>query len=565
MATLQKIRDKSGLLVGVVGLALLAFILGDGLSSGSTFFRQSKETVLTVDGQSIGIQDFQAKVAEMEEIYKMRSGSSSIPEEIHNQIRESVFETMVREILLGQISLKTGITVTQEELKELLMGNNISPIIQQESMFRNPQTGVFDRNALIQFLQVIESEDYANQPDIQAAKTYWLFIEQTVKLQRLEDKFSALLSRAVSANSLDAKAAFEASNTSVDFDFATQLYTTIADDQVTVSDAEIQKLYDRRKEQFRQQEAVILDYIVVDIVPSQNDFAKVEETLSKVRPMLESSASTADVIDLVNDNSDIPFADVFMSLASVPAELKEFIQGSSVGSVSEPVLLNSTFHLLKLMDKTTAPDSIQISQIALPQLEEQAMTHLTDSLMNVVKSGKSFAELSAELTGGRSNGEMGWMTEADLLRASDEKFKNEVFNAPLNRVFVAQSTYGTHLVQVTGRTAPVAKFKVANIQIEVTPSSETFKDLYNGLAQYLSKNKNLDTFRSSAEEAGFVLQSGAVIGRNDQMIGTVTNVRPLIRWAFDQKKGAISDNIFECDNKFVIAAVSGFQEEGFSS
>jgi len=562
MAILQKIRNQAGLLVGVVGLALLAFIFGD-LKSGDAFLRQRKETVIIVDGQSIGIRDFQAKVAEMEEIYKMQSGGSSMSEDVRNQIVESVFETMVREILLAQMSLKTGITVTQEELKDLLMGNNISPIIQQQPMFRNPQTGAFDRNMLLQFLQVIESDEYANQPDVRALKTYWLFIEQTVKLQRLEEKFATLLSRAIAANSLDAKAAFEASNTSVDFDFVAQLYASIADDQVTISDAELQKLYNRRKAQFKQQEAVILDYIVVDIVPSQRDFAKVEETLIKIRPALESSASIADVANVVNDHSDIPFADVFMSLASMPVEMKNFVQEASIGSVSEPVLNNTTFHLFKLLDKTTAPDSIKINQITLPQLDEQAMTHLTDSLINVVNKGKSFTDLSTELTGGKSNGEIGWMTEADLLKATDENFKNAVLNAPLNKVVVAKSAYGSHLVQVTERTKPVAKFKVANVQIEVTPSSETFKDLYNNLAHYLSKNKNLEAFRSSVEEAGFMLQSGVAVGRNDQMIGTVRNVRSIIRWAFDQKKGAISDNIFECDGKFVIVAVSGFQKEGF--
>ncbi|MDR0232978.1 MAG: SurA N-terminal domain-containing protein [Dysgonamonadaceae bacterium] len=562
MATLQKIRNQAGLLVGIVGLALLAFILGDGLNSFSTFFKQRKETILIVDNQSIGVQDFQAKVAEMEEIQKTLSGNSSLPEEAHAQIRESVFEMMVRDILLGELSLKVGFTVSREELKDLLMGDNISPMIQQMPMFRNPQTGAFDKNALIQFLQVIESEDHANQPDVKAARIYWLFIEQAVKQQRLEDKFTTLITKAVVANSLDAKAAFEASNTSVDFDFAAQSYATIADDQVTVSEAEIQKLYNRRKEQFRQSEAVLIDYISVDIAPSQYDFAKIEDNLNNVKLTLESSTNVADIINAVNDNSDVPFTDVFISVSRMPVEMKNFVSESSVGSVSNPILVNSTFHLFKLMDKTTAPDSIKVNQIPLPQLDEQALTHLTDSLINVINKGKSFTELATELSEGRSNGEMGWLTEADLLNASDEKFKNTVFNAPLKKVFVATSTYGSHLVQVAERTAPVAKYKVANVQVTVTPSSDTFKNLYNGLAQFLAKNKTLEAFRTAAPEAGFIINSDVPVGRNDQAIGAIQNVRPIIRWAYDQRKGAISDNIFECQNKFVIAAVAGFQKEG---
>jgi len=563
MATLEKIRKQAGLLVGVVGLALFAFIIGDFLNSGSTFFRERKQTVLTVNGQSIGIRDFQDKMAQMEDIYKMQSGSSSMSDDVRHQMQESVFETMVRDILLEDVSLKTGITVTREELKDLLMGNNISPMIQQQPMFRNPQTGAFDRNMLLQFLQTIESDQYANQPDVQSAKTYWLFIEQTVKQQRMEEKFTNLISKAIVANSLDAKASFAAGNTSVDFDYVAQLYSTIPDDQVTVSDAEIQKLYNERKEQFKQDEAVLIDYISVDIVPSEQDHAKIEETLNKVKASLESAASTADVINIVNDNSDVPFADVFMSTSGMPVEKKNFVQGAAIGSISDPVLINSTYHLFKLIDKTTASDSVKINQIALPQLDDQALTHLTDSLMNVINKGKSFTDLASELTKGRSNGEMGWTTEADLLKASDDKFKSDVFDAPLKKVFVAKSGIGAHLVQVTDRTAPVTKYKVADIQIEVTPSSDTYKDLYNKVVQYLSKNKTLDSFRSSAQEAGFVINTDVAVGKNDQTIGAISSVRELIRWAFDQSKGTVSDKVFECQNKFVIAAVSGFQKEGF--
>jgi len=563
MATLGKIRKLSGLLVGVVGLALFAFIIGDFLNSGSTFFRQRKQTVLSVNGQSIGIQDFQAKEAEMEEIYKMQSGNSSLSDDVRNQIRESVFETAIRNFLLEEISLKTGITVTREELKDLLMGNNISPMIQQSPMFQNPQTGAFDRNRLIQFLQTIESDQYANQPDIQSAKTYWLFIEQTIKQQSLEEKFTNLISKAIVANSLDAKASFDAGNTSVDFDYVAQLYSTIPDSQVTVSDAEIQKLYDERKEQFKQEEAVLIDYISVDIVPSQQDHAKVEETLGKVKASLESAATTADVINVVNDNSDVPFADVFMSTTGMPVEKKNFVQEAAIGSISNPVLINSTYHLFKLIDKTTASDSIKINQIPLPQLDDKTLTHLTDSLIDVINKGKSFTDLASELTKGRMNGEMGWTTEADLLKVSDDKFKNDVFNAPLKKVFVAKSAFGAHLVQVTDRTAPIAKFKVADVQIDVTPSSDTYKDLYNKMVHYLSKNKTLDSFKSSAQEEGFVINTDVSVRKNDQTIGAISNVRPLVRWAFDQKKGAVSDNIFECKDKFVIAAVSGFQKEGF--
>ena len=151
MATLEKIRSKAGLLVLVVGLALFAFIIGDFLNSGSTYFKQSQEKVAEINGEVIKIQDYQARVDEMSEVYKMQSGSTSLPEEYMTQIRESVFDAMVREIVLGEELNDLGIVVSPEELFDMVQGENISPMIQQMQMFVNPETGAFDKPALLRF------------------------------------------------------------------------------------------------------------------------------------------------------------------------------------------------------------------------------------------------------------------------------------------------------------------------------------------------------------------------------------------------------------------------------
>lgn len=560
MATLEKIRSKAGLLVAVVGVALFAFIIGDFLNSGSTFFQQKKDVVLSVEGEKIGYQDFQAKIMQMEEVYKMQTGNSSLSEEITSQIRESVFESFVAELTMAIQSEKVGFTVSKDELSDLIMGDNISPIVQQMPMFRNQQTGVFDKNMLIQFLQTIESDEFADNAEIQGAKNFWLFYEQLIKQQKLTDKFTNLISKAIVANSLDAKAAFEASNISVDFDYVAQMYSTIADDQVTVSDSEIEKLYNKKKELYKQDEAVVINYIAVDIVPSQADYAAVLSSLEKIRPTLESSDNN--VADIVNDNSDVAYTDVFMSTASMSPMLKNFVEGAAIGDVTQPILEGTIYHMYKLIEKSTSADSVKISQIALPNLEAAAMKQYTDSLINLVGKDKTFADLVTELTGGQTNGEMGWVTELSLLRASDEKFKNEVFNAPLNTPVVAQSTYGTHLIYVSEKTSPVTKYKVADVQIAVTSSSETYKSLFDNLTKYVAANKSLDAFKKNAEEAGYYCNTDVSVGKNDQTIGLVRSVRPVIHWAYEAKKGAVSD-IFECQDKFVAVAVEGRQNEGY--
>ncbi|MDR3062068.1 MAG: SurA N-terminal domain-containing protein, partial [Dysgonamonadaceae bacterium] len=180
MATLEKIRNRAGLLVGVVGFALLAFIVGDFLKPGSTFFHQNKEKIVIVDGQSIDYQEFIKKVEAMNDAYKSNYGGT-LTEEQQDQIRQSVYDELVGKILLDKESEKTGLTVGEEERNDMIMGKNISPMIQQ--YFRNPETGVFDRNMLIQFLQVIESEDtWANYPEVQQRQ----FAEQRMQWEEMK-------------------------------------------------------------------------------------------------------------------------------------------------------------------------------------------------------------------------------------------------------------------------------------------------------------------------------------------------------------------------------------------
>ena len=270
MATLEKIRSKAGLLVLVVGVALFAFIIGDFLNSGSTYFRQSQETVAEIDGEVIKIQEFQNRVDEMTEMYKMQTGSASLPEEYMAQIRQSVFDGMVQDIVLNEATSELGMTVSPEELFDMVQGENISPMIQQMQMFVNPQTGVFDKTALLNFLKTIDDENIASYPvDQQAqllqARQYWMFWEKNIKRQRLEQKYTTLLSKAISANKLDAKDAFDGTVASADIVYAMQPYSSIPDSTIQVSKGELEKLYNQRKELFKQDENKIIKYIIYGI------------------------------------------------------------------------------------------------------------------------------------------------------------------------------------------------------------------------------------------------------------------------------------------------------------
>jgi peptidyl-prolyl cis-trans isomerase D len=566
MATLEKIRNNARwLLVGFVGLALFAFIFDGFFRSGSTFFNKKREKVAIVDGESIGIRDFQAKIEETTNNYKNRT-RSAVSEDDQIQIRQSVFDELIGNLLLDAEVEKVGLDVGKEEITDLIMGNNISPMLLQIPDFQNQETKQFDKNILLRFLQTIEADPSAYAPEMQqqimSMKNAWLSIEDGIITQKKIAKLSNLIAAGVAANALDAKAAFDENEISVDFEYVSQPYASVPDSAISVSDAEITALYNLRKNNFKQESAKVIDFISVSIVPSEADVKEVVERLETVKNEL---ANTTDVADVINESSDIPYLDAYVSVNSMDANTKNFVEKSQAGDIEGPVeTLNFIYNVYKLIDVKEGPDSIKVNQLALPAISNEAqLNHLADSLINVIKSGKTFADMVKE-SNGQGDGDMGWQTEASLVRGVDAKFMNALFEAKLNDVFVTKSPYGSHIVQVVEKTSPVKKYKVGTVQVTVTPSTETNKKIYSDLNQYVSKNGNIESFRTAATDAGYVCQTNVQVTENQPSLAPIRNSRQAIRWAFNHKKGEVSD-IFECQDYFVVVAVEGVIKEGYRS
>lgn len=566
MATLEKIRNRAGLLVVVVGVALFAFIIGDFLNSGSTYFRQSQEVIGEIDGETIKIREYQQRVDEMAEMYKMQTGQTSLPEEYMSQIRESVFQNMIREIVMGEQTEKLGLTVSPEELFDMVQGENISPMIQQMQIFVNPQTGQFDKAALLDFLKRIESPEALTSSDLQQAKKFWLFWEKNMKQQRLEQKYVTLLSKAIVPNPIDAKETFEETAVNSDIAYVMQPYSSIPDSTIEVSKSEVEKLYNERKELYKQKEGKVIKYIAVDIVPSQEDYDNVSKDIEALKDEFKSAKNVA---DLVNENSEVPYMDAFFSVNAFASdlELKQFVATAEVDEVNGPVFVDNKYRMFKLVDKTLAPDSVLVSHIMLANTDAAKTAALADSLKNVLSKGGNFAELAEQFSvdqSSKNGGELGWFTEATAIRGVGEDFKNAIFSTPVNDVAIVKSNYGTHLVKVTDKTPNVAKYKVAAIDMTVSPSSKTYSKIYNDLNQFLSKNGTAEKVEQAAKDAGYNLSSNVTLTADNQTVGSIKNSRQVVRWAFKENKGALSE-IFECDDKFVVATVQGTLKDGYRS
>ena len=571
MATLEKIRNKAGLLVTAIGVALFAFIIGDLFSGGQTFWRQSQDKVVTINGERVTTETYQRNIEDLTEIYKMQSGQNNLPAEYSQQINQQVYDNLVREALIGEEAAKIGMVVSKEELADLVSGDHISPILQQMPFFKNPETGAFDKSLLLNFLQAVTSTeegmygDAASQ-ELQQARRFWMFWEKNIKKQRLEEKYTTLLAKAIMPNSLDVKAQFEGGKTSADFAYAMQALSTVPDSAVTVSKSELTALYNKLKDsRFKQGESRSVKYFAVDIVPSQEDYKNAEDEINKARTEF---ASTNDIADYVNMNSEVPYFDAFVAISTLAPEEKQFVEASDVNTVAGPYLEKDTYKMYRLVAKTSAPDSVKARHIMIPLQDEARALVIADSLMTELGKGADFAALAEQFSVDRNSaangGDLGWFTEMSALRGIGLEFKNACFEVQGNKYFTVRSNYGIHVAQVTDRTRNVAKAKVAEYSIVVTPSSRTFQKLYADINQFIATNNTLAALESAAPEKGYNLISNTNLGASEYNLGAIKNARPAIRWAFHNKPGTISE-IFEFDNKFIVMAVAGETPAGYAS
>ena len=520
MTTLQRIRNHGIILLIVVGVAMLAFILGDFLNSGSSFFNRSRENVGVIAGHKVHYTEYEAAKDQLTEVYKIESGSNDINEELGMQIRSQVWQMMLMDYTLREQAQAIGMDVTAEELSNLCIGENPHQLITQRRAFYD-ETGKFNRFALINFLNSLaqEPETQEQAANMQQAKNYWLYWENAVRLTHMQDKYVNLLSQLLTANPLDAKYAFDARQTTVNVEFVQQPFFAVADSLVKVTDADIKKLYNAQKEQYKRTPNRSLVYVGFPIEPSEADFSEVE----KLMKTLENDFQTKeDVATIVNSNSDILYDGRDYSETTIPAEYKEFAFGKGVkkGQYTELTFANDTYSMARIMEcGYSKPDSVKLVLVA---------------------NGE-----------GTEDVELGWFQASELQKT----IADPAFAGRKGSTFTVSSGMGEQTFKIADKSNPTPKVKLAILSRKVTPSSKTYGILYNEAKQFIVNNNSIDSLRQSAQELGLSVTPAFALDANADKVNDLKNSRPIVRWAYEATVGDLSD-VFECGNQFVVAALT---------
>lgn len=519
MASLQKIRNHGALLIAIVGLAMLAFILGDFLNSGSSFFNRSRENVGVIEGQKIHYTEYEAAKEQLTEVYKIESGRSDFDEDMYAQIRNQVWNMLMMDYTLRAQAKKIGMDVTADELSELCIGENVHQIIRSRRAFTD-ENGQFSREIVKNLINAINEggEDAAQNANLQQAKTYWLYWEKAVRISYMQEKYTALLQHLLKANSVEAEFAFNARQHGVSAEYVMQPYFAIADSLVTVKDADIKKLYKQHKEEFKQTPNRAIKYVTFDIKPSEDDFKAAEELLTNLQ---EEFKTAEDVSIVVNTNSDIMYDGRDYSEETVPAQFKEFAfaKGAKAGQCTDILFENNTYAMARIMQAGySLPDSVELKAIAAEE--------------------------------GQEDQELGWFKAEDL----PKNIAEPALTGKRGSRFTVAQGMGEQTFEIMELGKPTPKVKLAILSREVTPSSKTYSAIYNQAKQFIVENNNAEALEAAAQAQGIpVIPQYNLLATTDK-VGQLKASRPIVRWAFDAKEGQVSD-VFECGQQFVIAAL----------
>ena len=555
MAVLQTLRNKAaGLLIGALGLALLAFILSDLFSSGNTFFSKYQDNAFSVDGDVVTTAEYDQRVEAMTVFQQVLTNQTSLDDATTLQIRENVYQTMVAEKMLKDQAARLGLAVTKEEMNSLITPENLSPILYRYPLFVDQETRQFNMQALTQFLTIVNQDPATLAPEQrfeqQRLLNIWLIVESEMKMYRLQEKYLSLLSNTFLATDVEAKAVYNDSKAVADMEYTLQNYSVVADSTVQVSDAEIRALYDRRKENyFLTSNLSKISYFVKDVIPSTEDYDAVKKEIDVAYEKLKSSADPALV---VNEYSSEQYIDAFLSFADLNPNMKTFMEESNVGEVSEPYVNGQFYVTYKLVDRILAADSVKLQAITIPQgLVAEAATHLVDSLYSVVKGGKSFAEVADEMYPGGNGGTIGWFREVDLLESGIAK---ECFAAAKGDILKLQLMGQTQLFRIEDKTMPVTKVKVAVVSMPVIISDKTHNIIDNELNQFITANGTIENFNDAAENSGYSLVADQLISPSDMTLpSSVRGSREVVRWAFNENVGSAKK--FDIGTQRVVAII----------
>ena len=571
MAALGKIRSKGGILVTAIGLALFAFLAEAAFRSCNEIKSESRQQIGEILGEKISVQDYQKLIDEYQSAIKFTMQRDNLTEDELNQVKDQVWQQLVNNRVLEADAKKVGLTVTEQELSNVL-NDGTNPMLAQ-TPFVNQQTGRFDINALQQFLDGYNKAKASNSPQLEQMQTiydYWLFVEKNLRTQLLGQKYQALLASCVLSNKAEAKMAFKDNNEESDIQLASLAYSTIKDADVKVTDEDLKAKYEELKPAFRQNtETRDIKFVDYQIKASASDRNAIVKEMNELQKQLATATDPSLVIS--KSGSMIPYL-------GLPVSSKAYQQYPDIASKIDSLAVgttgvtenkqDNTLNIIRVMSKAQLPDSVQFRQIQVAANTPEEAHAKADSIQKALAGGADFVAIAKRYG---QTGEKVWFTgqqyeTAPSMSEDNRTYIEALLNGEVNAIQNVALTQGNIILQVVDKKAMKTKTTAAIIKKLIDFSKATRSDAYNKFSEFVAKSATAADLEKNASKYGYHVQSLNDVSTSEHYVAGVHGTRDALKWLFDAKQGDVSP-LYECgdNDHLMVIVLSAIHPKGYRS
>ena len=571
MAALGKIRSKGGILVAAIGLALFAFLAEEAFRSCNGIKSETRQQIGEILGEKISVQDYQKLIDEYQSAIKFTMQRDNLTEDELNQVKDQVWQQLVNNRVLEADAKKVGLTVTEQELSNVL-NDGTNPMLAQ-TPFVNQQTGRFDINALQQFLDGYNKAKASNSPQLEQMQTiydYWLFVEKNLRTQLLGQKYQALLASCVLSNKAEAKMAFKDNNEESDIQLASLAYSTIKDADVKVTDEDLKAKYEELKPAFRQNtETRDIKFVDYQIKASASDRNAIVKEMNELQKQLATATDPSLVIS--KSGSMIPYL-------GLPVSSKAYQQYPDIASKIDSLAVgttgvtenkqDNTLNIIRVMSKAQLPDSVQFRQIQVAANTPEEAHAKADSIQKALAGGADFVAIAKRYG---QTGEKVWFTgqqyeAAPSMSEDNRTYIEALLNGEVNAIQNVALTQGNIILQVVDKKAMKTKTTAAIIKKLIDFSKATRSDAYNKFSEFVAKSATAADLEKNASKYGYHVQSLNDVSTSEHYVAGVHGTRDALKWLFDAKQGDVSP-LYECgdNDHLMVIVLSAIHPKGYRS
>ena len=570
MSVLEKIRSKTGLLVGIVGLALVIFILESLLGSGGALFSSQDLEVGKIAGDQIDYPAFSAKVNEQIAQIQQSNPNQTIDDKMKDQIIESVWSSMINDKVIKVQYKKLGISVSEDELYDLMLVHPHQYVVQQ---LTDQQTGkVYEGFARPDgSLDLVKLNQWVGQMNAEQEK-FWKQLEKSILEVRAAEKYNNAIKKGLYVTKAEAKDQFIAQNKVVNTSFVMKSYISVPDSVVKVTDEEISAYYNKHQNEYKVTASTRkIEYVSFDVMPSKADYEAIMKDAMRATDEFKTKTAAEDSSFIAQESEG---AQVSISTYN---KKNMIITDSTVftapkGSVFGPYVEGVYVKSYKLSDIKSIADSAKVRHILIGLQSQKTQTQRTpevakriaDSLVVLIKAkavkfDTLVKTMSDDLGSIDKGGDYGWFDEN---KGFVDPFKNAGLQGTVGNITVVPTQFGFHIIEVlnVSKTRHNA-YTVAQITKLIAPSAETNQEYYKIATDFAGKNQTADDFNKSIDAGKLNKRIGENIKEGDKTLPGLDAAKDLVRWVYKSKKSEISP-VFEFKDKFVVANLVAIKEIG---